>query len=208
MNDTAKFWDRTAARYAKSPVGDEQTYQRKLAETQALFSPDMRVLEFGCGTGTTAIHHAPHVRHIDAIDISENMLDIARTRASEAGVENVTFTRGTLQDIDRDAEAYDAILGLNVMHLVPDRDDALAEVARLLKPGGVFVSSTVCVGASILRFIKLIAPVARALGLMPPLYYFTEETWANEVRAAGFDIETQWHHGRDGIAVFMIARRR
>ena len=54
MAKSEQFWDKTAERYAKSPVSDEATYQRKLAETQSYFTPGMRVLEFGCGTGTTA----------------------------------------------------------------------------------------------------------------------------------------------------------
>ena len=72
MAESDKFWDKKAEGYAKSPVSDEETYQRKLSETQSFFTPDMQVLEFGCGTGTTAVHHAPHVLHIDAIDISDD----------------------------------------------------------------------------------------------------------------------------------------
>ncbi len=202
-----KFWDKTAARYAKSPVSDETTYQRKLAETQALFAPDMRVLEFGCGTGTTAVHHAPHVRHIDAIDISENMLEIGRGKAREAGVDNVTFTRGTLAEFGAANDSYDVVLGLNVLHLIADWQASIAEAARILKPGGALVTSTVCVGRSKLRFIKLLNPLGKLLGLMPDLYILTEEELAAEVRRAGLEIETQWHHARDGIAVFMIARK-
>ena len=62
----------------------------------------MRIVEFGCGTGTTAVHHAPHVQHIDAIDISENMLEIGRGKARQAGVDNLTFTRGTLTEFNAD----------------------------------------------------------------------------------------------------------
>ncbi|MGB5627730.1 MAG: hypothetical protein WBM57_00060, partial [Woeseiaceae bacterium] len=79
--------------------------------------------------------------------------------------------------------------------------------ARILKPGGIFVSSTVCLGRSYLRFIKLLAPLGKLLGLMPDVYVLTEEELASEVTGAGFEIERQWHHGKGGIAVFMIARR-
>ena len=61
MSNSDKFWDSKAEAYAKSQISDEETYQRKLTETQALLTPEMRVLEFGCGTGTSAVHHAPHV---------------------------------------------------------------------------------------------------------------------------------------------------
>ncbi len=207
MAESDKFWDKTAERYAKSPVSDEATYQKKLAETQSFFTPNMRVLEFGCGTGTTAIHHAPHVQHIDAIDISENMLEIGRGKAREAGVENITFTRGTLTEFNAETGGLDAVLGLNVIHLLPDRQAVIAEVVRILKPGGILVSSTVCLGNSYLRFITLVVPLGKLLGLMPDVFVLTEAELAVEFTNAGFVIERQWHHGKNGIAVFMVARK-
>lgn len=207
MTESARFWDKIAEKYSKSPVSDEAAYQRKLAETQSFFSPDMRVVEFGCGTGTTAVHHAPHVEHIDALDISESMLEIGRRRASEAGVENVTFTRGTLIGFGAPPASVDAVLGLNVLHLIEDRRAEIAEASRILKPGGIFVTSTVCLGHSMLRFIKLLAPLGKLLGLMPDLYVLSEAELAREMTDGGFEIERQWHHGKNGIAVFMIARK-
>ncbi len=207
MADSAKYWDRTAARYARSPVSDEATYQRKLAETQAYLNPDMRILEFGCGTGSTAVHHAPEVAHIDAVDISQNMLDIGQQKADAAGISNITFSRGTLTEFNADPASLDVVLGLNVLHLLPNRAEVLQEVARILKPGGIFVSSTVCLAGSKLRYIRFVVPVARLVGLMPDLFIFSEAELADEIRSAGFEIERQWHHAKDGIAVFIIARR-
>lgn len=207
MAETDKFWDKAAARYAESPVSDAAAYQKKLDETQRFFTPNMRILEFGCGTGTTAVHHASHVQHIDAIDISENMLEIGRGKASEADVENITFTRGTLTEFNAETASLDAVLGLNVIHLLADRQAVIAEVERILKPGGVFVSSTVCLGNSYLRFIKLVAPLGKLLGLLPDIFVLTEAELASEITDAGFSIESQWHHGKNGIAVFIVARK-
>ena len=83
----------------------------------------------------------------------------------------------------------------------------LLEVSRILKPGGVFVSSTGCLGSSYLRFIKLFVPLGKYLGLMPDVFVLTESELANEVTNAGFAIESQWHHGMKDIDVFMIARK-
>jgi ubiquinone/menaquinone biosynthesis C-methylase UbiE len=207
MAKSDKFWDRAAERYAKSTVSDEATYQRKLTETQSYFTPDMRILEFGCGTGTTAVHHAPYVNHVEAIDISENMLEIGRGRAREADIENINFTRGTLIEFNAGTASMDAVLGLNVLHLLPDRQAVVSEIARILKPGGIFVSSTGCLGNSYLRFIKLIVPLGKFLGLMPDVFVLTEAELASEVANAGFTIESQWHHGMSDIDVFMIARK-
>ena len=101
MNKSDQFWDKKAEGYSQSPIADEENYQRKLFETQKLFSSDMRILEFGCGTGTTAIEHSPYVQHIDALDISEKMLEIGRRQAIEANVDNINFTRSTLTEFNR-----------------------------------------------------------------------------------------------------------
>ena len=79
--------------------------------------------------------------------------------------------------------------------------------ACVCSPGGIFVSSTVCLGHTYLRFIKLITPVGKLLGLMPDLFILSETELAQEVTHTGLEIERQWHHGKNGISVFMIARK-
>ena len=78
---STRFWDRIANRYSRTPIADEATYQTKLRITQDHLRPDMDVLEFGCGTGSTALVHAPVVNRILAIDISSKMIGIARDKA-------------------------------------------------------------------------------------------------------------------------------
>ncbi|WP_350557641.1 class I SAM-dependent methyltransferase [Psychrobacter sp. CAL346-MNA-CIBAN-0220] len=202
-----KFWDKVADRYAKMSVSDMATYEKKLTETQSFFEPDMHILEFGCGTGATAILHATYVQHIDAIDISEKMLEIGRSKAKEAGIENIEFTHGDLEAFNAESASLDAVLALNVLHLLANRQATIAEVARILKPGGIFVSSTICLGHSYLRFIKLAAALGKRLGLMPNISILTEAKLENEITNAGFAIERQWHHGINDIRVFIIARK-
>lgn len=62
MADLNKFWDRMANKYARQPIADEAAYQHKLDVTRQHFTPQSKVLEFGCGTGSTALLHAPHVK--------------------------------------------------------------------------------------------------------------------------------------------------
>lgn len=207
MTRSDKFWDRMAETYAKSPVTDEATYQRKLSETQSLLRPDMRILEFGCGTGTTAIHHAPHVRQIYAIDISERMLDIARHKAQEAVVDNITFAHGTLPDPAVGSESFDAVLGLNVIHLMTNWRDVLTDIERILKPRGVFVSSAECLGHSFRRFAKLVTPLGSRLGIMPDIAVMTEAELGSEISRTGLEVERQWRHAQHGTTVFTIARK-
>ena len=78
-----RFWDRLAEKYASQPIADQATYEQKLAITRKYLTPESEVFEFGCGTGSTALLHAPHVRYILATDVAGNMLDIGRGRAAE-----------------------------------------------------------------------------------------------------------------------------
>jgi len=80
MGQSEKFWDKISARYAKQPIADEAAYQTKLQVTREYLEPEMEVLEISCGTGSTAIIHAPYVKHIRAIDISPKMIAMHKTR--------------------------------------------------------------------------------------------------------------------------------
>ena len=151
MTDTGAFWDKIAKRYARKPVPDEDVYRQKLKITQGYFTPNMNVFEFGCGTGTTAIKHAPFVDHVHAIDVSAKMLEIAEEKAKEAGVDNVTFERAAIDDFSAPDESVDVVLGLSILHIVENREAIVAKVRNMLKPGGVFVSSTACLGDKRMR---------------------------------------------------------
>ncbi|MGH6925772.1 MAG: class I SAM-dependent methyltransferase [Propylenella sp.] len=146
MAQPSKFWDKVAEKYSRQPVADEASYQKKLRITREYFRPDMEVLEFGCGTGSTAIAHAPYVKHILAIDVSSKMIEIARRKAEAAKVENVTFRQADIDELSVPDQTFDVVMGHSILHLVADRDAVISEVYRVLKPGGIFVTSTACLG--------------------------------------------------------------
>ena len=89
MHQPSKFWDKISERYSKGPVVDEESYQTKLKVTREYLEPDMEILEIGCGTGSTAIAHAPYVKHIQAVDVSSKMLEIAQGKADADNVKNI-----------------------------------------------------------------------------------------------------------------------
>ena len=204
MAGSKKFWDRIAKRYAKKPVGNEAAYQQKLAKTREYFRPDMEVLEIGCGTGSTAIAHAPYVRQIRATDISDAMIEIAKGKASAAGVENVAFEVLGMEDLDVADESVDAVLTLSLLHLLEDRDAAIARIHAMLRPGGIFVSNTVCVGEN-MKWFRFIGPIGRWLGVFPLVRVFTRNELEESVNGAGFQIEHAWQP--DKAVVFIIARK-
>ncbi len=205
MPQPSRFWDRIAERYAGRPVADEAAYRRKLEVTRGYLRPEMEVLEFGCGTGSTALVHAPRVKRILAIDISAKMIEIARGKAAAAGIENVAFERATIEGFSAPEGRFDAVLGLSILHLLDDRAAVIAKVHRMLKPGGVFVSNTACLGDT-MKWFKLVGPLGAALGLIPKVQVFTVKELEDSLTAAGFEIDHRWHPGK-GKAVFIVAKK-
>ena len=205
MARSARFWDRVAERYSRKPVADEAAYRRKLEITREYFRPDMEVLEFGCGTGSTAILHAPYVKHIRAVDVSSKMLEIARRKADAAGIGNVTFERSDIEDLALPAGSADVVLGLSILHLLKDKQAVIAKVHDMLKPGGVLVTSTACLGDRMAWF-KYVAPIGRSLGFMPLVKVFTAEHLKESLTAAGFAIDHYWRPAKS-MGVFIVAKK-
>lgn len=203
--NAATFWDRIADKYAKSPISNEEIYRQKLQMTQALLGPDMRILEIGCGTGGTAREHAPHVAHVLATDISPRMIEIARERTEGSELENVDYRVAGFDEIEAPEDGFDAVLALSLLHLVPDPAQALRHIHELLKPGGVFVSSTACLSDG-LWFLRYVAPLGRLLGKFPEvLHFFKGAEFEKMVEDAGFRVERRLEPGGWAGALFLIA---
>lgn len=113
--------------------------------------------------------------------------------------------RAAIDDLELPESAYDVVLALSVLHLLADRDPVIAKVHRALRPGGVFVTSTACLGDT-MGYIRWVAPLGRVLGLFPLLRVFTTKELVQSLAAAGFGIDHRWQPGR-GKAVFIVARK-
>jgi len=101
----------------------------------ALLPGSWTVADIGCGTGNAAEMLAPHVREVVAIDQSEPMLAAARKRLSS--FDNVRFVHGPIEAIPLDDASVDAAVCLMVLHHVPEPVEALREMRRIIRPGGV-----------------------------------------------------------------------
>ncbi len=203
MAPPAKFWDRVAKRYSKQPIADEAAYQKKLQITRDYFRSDMELLEFGCGTGATAISHAPFVKHILAIDISSKMIEIAQGKADAENIDNVTFKQTTIDEFSAPDQTLDAVLGLSILHLLDNREAVIAKIHKMLKPGGIFVTSTVCMGDT-MKYLRFIAPIGKLFGLI--IKVFTTMELQDSLTDAGFAIDYQWQTG-EGKVAFIVAKR-
>ena len=133
------------------------------------------------------------------------MLEIAREKADHEGVDNVTFEELTIEGIEVPDQSLDAVLGLSILHLLENKEEAIAKVHRMLRPDGVFVTSTACIGDT-MKFFKLIAPIGNFLGLMPFLDIFNTDELVTSLTDAGFEIDHKWAPGK-GKAVFIVAKK-
>ncbi len=203
MSLVEKFWNRMAEGYSKQPVADEAAYQKKLQITREYFPADSEVLELGCGTGSTAIEHAPYVKHIEAVDISSKMIEIAEAKAKAKDINNITFKISAIDSFSLPAQTVDVILALSILHLVGNKKEVIANAYKILKPGGVFVSSTVCLGNT-MKLLKLVAPAGKLFGLT--IKIFTTQQLIECITDAGFEIDYQWQAGSVNVA-FIVAKK-
>lgn len=206
MAGSEKFWDDIAAGYAKSKIRDEAAYEKKLRITQKLFPENAHVLEIACGTGTTALHHAADVEHYVATDISSNMIHIGKQKAAEQGVTNVEFRQEDIATANWLDAQYDTVLAMSILHLLPDRPSALAKIYKTLKPGGYFISSTICLRNMAFYFPLLIGAM-KLIGKAPKTVdSLTHDDLASEISEAGFLIEDH-HRMSKGQVAFIIAQK-
>ncbi|MEM7280070.1 MAG: class I SAM-dependent methyltransferase [Pseudomonadota bacterium] len=201
----ARFWNWMADRYSRKPVPDQRVYEAKLEKSNRLLDSSHEVLEIGCGTGTTAIHHAPKVNRLIAIDYSEKMIEIARRKAREAGVSNVEFEVSSVTEWQCDPARFDVILAHSILHLVPNLSSTLAQINQLLKPNGLLISTTPCIG-DFFRAFRYINALGKAVGLMPHVSVFTEEQLKQWLHNAEFEIEQRWLPSPKA-GLFLVARK-
>ena len=104
------------------------------------------VLDLGSGAGADVLISARRVApsgRVIGLDMTDEMLDLARRNAGEAGVENVEFIQGYLEDMPLDDETVDVVISNCVINLSADKPKTIAEAARVLRPGGRFAVSDV-----------------------------------------------------------------
>ena len=206
-NSPEKFWNLIASKYAASPIADRPAYEAKIAKLKTCLTPEMTVLDIGCGTGTQCGDIADHVSQVTGIDISSKLLSIAEKRMAERNLDNVEFLRTSVFDERFQPGSYDVVMAFFVLHLIEDIDAAFERVHELLKPGGIFISETACLGnknklmGSLLQF-------AGRLGFLPAINILTTRQLVQSLKNTGFRISEKTRFSKKPDAEFTLIAKK
>ncbi len=168
----------------------------------AHLQPGEVVLDLGSGAGLDVLLSAKRVAPTGkayGLDMTDDMLTLARSNASEAGVANVEFLKGHIEAIPLPDASVDVIISNCVINLSADKDAVLAEAFRVLRPGGRLAVTDIVV-----RGAPLTSQARQALSLWAECVTgaLTEAEYAAKLETAGFEavaLETIKVYGPDDL---------
>ena len=154
-----KTQDASTATYTMGYSDDfQRLLRRRNAETSAAhllphLEPGMRVLDFGCGPGTISVGLAKAVEpgELFGVDMEASQIEIAQAAAEAGGHRNAVFQTADVTDLPFEDDSFDVAHCHAVLMHAPDTMTVLAEVRRVLKPGGIISSREMFVDCSFLE---------------------------------------------------------
>ena len=206
IDKSESFWDKSAKGYDKEEMKDRDGRVKILEKTKKYLHKEDCVLDFGCATGLLASEIADHVKMVYGMDISSKMINIARDKANKENIQNVVYTHTTIFDKSYKKEDFDVILGMYVLHLVEDIPNVLKRIYELLKPGGLFISVTPCLGKRSLMGMSL--SLISKIGLIPNLRIYNLSELEKLINNTEFKILKTECIRRRGRQYFIIAQKK
>jgi len=130
-------WNRFSSIYDRFMKKDEAVYQNIIKWVAQALNPEDHVLEIATGTGIIALGLAYHIKCIEAIDFSPDMIAVARKKAQQSSIVGINFSVEDAYDLPYPPNSFDAVIIANTLHIMPKPEKALAEIRGILKPGGL-----------------------------------------------------------------------
>jgi arsenite methyltransferase len=162
------------------------------------------VLDLGSGGGEDVFISAARVGpggRVYGVDMTDEMLELARSNQREAGVENVEFLKGTIEEVPLADDSVDVVISNCVINLSADKAAVFREAARVLRPGGRFAVTDIVADADMDEETR--RDMAQWTGCLAGA--LTEEEFRRGLEGAGFERvelrETHRVHDRAGSAI-------
>ena len=139
----------------------------------------MKILDLGCGDGTTAIPEAQHGAEVLGVDIAHNLVEAGNKRAAAAGLANCTFQEGDASHLDGIPDkSFDRVVSIFGAMFAPNPFDVAKEMVRVTKPGGKVVMGNWVPGDPTL--VAQILKISSAYTPPPPEGFVSPMTWGVE----------------------------
>jgi len=205
MDKSEKFWDKAANTYDQEENKDEQTHNKIIERTKEYLKISDIVLDYGCGTGRISNEIAGNVKLIHAIDISANMIEIAKQKADGRGIENIDYAHATLFDERYERGSYDVILAFYILHLLEDTPKVMQRINELLKRGGLIISVTPCMGEK--PFLSSVLSLVSKIGLVPSIRSFRISELQDSIASGNFEIVETECLAQSSQEYFIVAKK-
>ena len=183
-----KFWDSVSKRFGNSKRSmNSPALQTIKQNADKYFNPTDNILDIGCGPGDITFEIARRAKLVYATDISEGMINSAKKKAAEQNINNIKFIRTNLNDKSFEAQTFDVITAFNMLQYVTDKQQLYSAIYEYLKPQGLFISSTACLGErkSMIRFMLT---GMSTLKIGPDIVFYKTSELQREIQTSGFTI--------------------
>ncbi len=175
MNPNKALWEKgDFTRIAASMRDSGEELVGRLGITK-----ELKVLDLGCGDGTTAVPAARLGAEVLGVDIASNLVEAGNRRAKEAGLDNLRFQEGDASDLaDLDSDTFDLVVSIFGAMFAPRPFDVAKEMVRVTRPGGRIVMGNWIPGDPTL--VAQILKTSSSYSPPPPEGFVSPMTWGIE----------------------------
>lgn len=200
------FWNLLAGKYDGRVMKKfEHAYAESVRMAGKYLEPTHSVLDFACGTGITTLDMAGQVNDITAIDISEKMIAVAQQKTFDMQVDNIDYEVCDLDESRLDGRRFDIVVAFNILHFLPRMDEAMERISELLKPSGICLAATDCMGRK-RSWMTSVSALACRTGLLPYMKAITTGEFEDCFTRQGFSIIETAVLNEDPLNYFIAAR--